>query len=275
MSLERATIPLDQIDASQRLRAIDPDHAALIAANMASKGLQTPIEVRPAKKADRYILVVGGHRLAAAKLLGWEAIEAYVLDVTADQARLREIDENLYRHELSELDRAVFLAERKALYEKLHPETKHGGDRRSDQVAILGDLAPRFTEDACDKLGVSERTLQRMIARAAIAPAVRARISGTRLARTGAELDALVRLPPDEQAKAVDLLLSGKEDAPTSVAAATRLLRGERKAVPDASDAKYAALLAGWRRADKSARDRFLDFLEQEGALAPAEREAA
>ncbi|WP_051356906.1 ParB N-terminal domain-containing protein [Azorhizobium doebereinerae] len=264
-------IALALIDTGERLRQVDPDRSLLIAASMKADGLRTPIEVRPAKKAGRYLLVVGGHRLDAATLLGWEEIAAYVLDLSADQARLREIDENLYRAELSELDRSVFLAERKRLHEKLHPATKHGGARPAEQVAIFGDLAPRFSADACEKLGVSERTLQRMIARAVIDPAVRKRISGTRLADKGSELDALVRLSPDEQAKAVDLILSGGDGAPRSVQAATDRLRGVRPTpAPSPDDAAWARLLKAWEDAPPRVQQRFLSHI---GAV--SQRDAA
>lgn len=41
------------------------------------------------------------------------------------------IDENLCRAEMSPAKRASQTARRKAIYIELHPETSHGGDRRS------------------------------------------------------------------------------------------------------------------------------------------------
>ncbi|MCX5497288.1 ParB N-terminal domain-containing protein [Kaistia dalseonensis] len=265
-------IQLADIDISQRLRPVDEAKALFIAAGMAKGGLETPIEVRPApKKAKKpYILIVGGHRCRAAFELGWTEIDAFVLDISADEARMREIDENLYRAELTELDRAVFLAAKKELYEKLNPSTKHGGDRVSEQVAIFGDLAPRFTAEVTERLGYSERTIQRVVARAAIPASIRARIAGTRLANTGAELDALLRLSPDEQAKALDLLLSGEEGAPRSVAAAHAALTGARAAQVAPSDAEFDGLLKAWRRAGQSARARFIADLQRQGAITAA-----
>lgn len=274
---ERTKLPLSKIEFSDRLRPVDEDHAMFIAAGMADEGLKTPIEVRPNKrKKGHYLGVAGGHRFRGAQILGWEEIECEVLDISADEARLREINENVYRVELSDLDRAVFLAEKKRLYEKLHPGTKHGG-ARAEHVAIFGDLAPRFTEETCERLGYSERTLQRVIARAKIDPAVRAKIAGSRIARTGSELDALLRLPPEQQLAAVDLILSGSEDAPVSVAAAARSLTGERPAIQSDDDQHLDALMKAWRRAGAPAKTRFKDFLVEQGEFRadPEQKEPA
>ncbi|MEP9350609.1 ParB N-terminal domain-containing protein [Xanthobacter sp. KR7-225] len=258
------------IDAEDRLRPVDPARALLIAAGMKEEGQKSPIEIRPdRRKKGRFVLVTGGHRLLAAQQLGWEEIEADILDLDDDKAKLREINENLYRAELTELDRAVFIAEKKRLYEKLNPAAKHGGDRRSDQAAIFGDLMPRFTAELQERLGYSERTLQRVIARAKIAPDVRAMLAGTAIADTGSELDALVKLPPEVQRQAVSLLLDEEaEDRPRNVAAAAAIVRGTRPAAPTPDEAALKALLTAWDRAPKGVRRRFIDQLVAQGALA-------
>lgn len=255
-------IPLGDIDTSNRLRPIDEDQATLIAASFGARGQDAPITVRPAPKRARkpWVLVAGGHRCRAAAILEWSDIDAIVREMTADQARMAEIDENLYRADLSDLDRAVFLAEKKRLYEAMHPETRHGGDRRSDQVAIFGDkIALRFTSEVVERLGLSERSIQRILGRARLTPDIRARIAGTRLARVGAELDALVRLPPDQQSQVLDLMLSGREDAPRTVAAAAVVVAGKRKPPLSPEDVEFDRLASAWKRAGARARARFLD----------------
>lgn len=261
------TIPLDKIIVSDRLRAVDPDKAMLIAASMADEGLNTPIEVRPVKKKPGFFqLIVGGHRVAGAKALEWDTIEAVVLDISADEARMREIDENLYRAELTALDRAVFLAEKKRLYEKLHPETRHGGDRKSEQVAIFGDLAPRFSAEACDRLGMSERTLQRVLKRASLPADVRARIARTPLADSGADLDALLKLAPEQRMAALDLIFSGDDAAPANVGAAVTVLSGARPQKVSDADALFDKFLALWKQMPAAAKARVVDFLAEEEA---------
>jgi ParB-like chromosome segregation protein Spo0J len=52
-------------------------------------------------------LVAGAHRLAAAKQLGWDNIECFILrDELDDQSRLWEIAENLHRAELTALEKS-------------------------------------------------------------------------------------------------------------------------------------------------------------------------
>lgn len=271
---ERMPIRLADIARSSRLRPVDHAQALLIASSMGESGLRTPIEVRvaPKKSAQPYVLVIGGHRCEAAAILGWETIDAIVVDLTADEARLREIDENLYRAELNALDQAVFLAERKAIYERLHPETKHGGDRRSDQAAIFGDLvANRFTDEVKDRLGLSERSVQRILQRARIADDVRTSLAGTKTARTGSELDALARLEPAQQRAVVGKILADPVRAPT-VSAALAAIEGARREAPKpAADLQYEALLKAWKAAGSAARERFTAYLQQSGALAAGE----
>ncbi len=49
-----------------------------------------------------------------------------------------------------------------AICEELHPETRHGGDRRSDQVANLATRSDdRFTAENAAATGRSERAVQR------------------------------------------------------------------------------------------------------------------
>ena len=82
-----------------------------------------------------------------------------------DEAELIQIDENLVRANLSDAERILHVARRKELYEKLHPETKHGGDRRSagarsssqneNLKAFVADIAVKTGKDqpACHPFG--------------------------------------------------------------------------------------------------------------------------
>lgn len=53
----------------------------------------------------------------------------------------------------------MFTKRRKEASEDLHPETRHGGDRKSDQVANLATRS--FAADQADATGAAERTVRR------------------------------------------------------------------------------------------------------------------
>jgi ParB family chromosome partitioning protein len=89
-------IRLDEIMVGRRVRRLSPDVVKQIARSMERVGLIVPITVR-LRRGDGYWLIAGWHRLEAAKLLGWSTINAGVWKMTALQALLAEIDENLIR----------------------------------------------------------------------------------------------------------------------------------------------------------------------------------
>ncbi|WP_164934803.1 hypothetical protein [Bradyrhizobium zhanjiangense] len=87
---------------------------------------------------------------------------------------------------------AKLIAKRKAAYEAVHPETRHGGSRRGSSRQI-GELKDRFTADTSAKTGKPERSIQRDATRAkALGPDLD-RVVGTSLDK-GAELDALAAM---------------------------------------------------------------------------------
>lgn len=247
------TIPLDDIELGERLREVDGAFAALLAESMAESGQMTPIEVREGHAPGKYILVAGGHRLAALRLAGFSTAEANLFTGTELQARLREIDENLIRHELTQLDRATFLAERKDIYEALHPEARHGGATKTKSFSS-------FADDVAERMGVSARLIQLAVARhQRMHPDVRRRLVGTWLANHGAQLDALARALPSEQMRAVELLFGDLAEGatrPGSVGEALAAVRGVRAPDVNADDAAVDAFLRLWRRASAAARRR-------------------
>ena len=148
LSYQRRTYPIDLADIAivDRFRSIDDATVKQLAMSMKTSGLQTPILVRHNRELNPesglhdgpdlggFALVAGAHRLEAARELRWPRIEAFVLDeLTADEVRLIELDENLMRAELTAFDRARSLGRRKELYERIYPETRQGGDHRSQE----------------------------------------------------------------------------------------------------------------------------------------------
>jgi len=263
--IQSITIGLIQVDG--RLRQVDPDHVAGIADSMQINGLQNPIEVTAVD--DMFFrLVSGAHRLAAAKLNEWQEIDAVVVTGSSDDLLLREIDENLMRRELSPLDKAVFLSQRKEVYERLYPETRHWMAGASFRWHASDKLS--FALETAAKLGVDKKTVERSVFRFRnIAPEVRDRIALTWIANKGTELDALTRADnADQQMQAVEMVLSGAEDAPKSIVAALNILRGVRQEINENADIEgFLKFQTAWEKNKYSAKEKnlILNFLEEKG----------
>ena len=234
-------IAVDRITVPKRLRAVDPAWVDTYAESIDRQGLQQPVQVR--QTADGWELIAGAHRLAAVRQLGRATIAASVWEATPDEARLLEIDENLYRRELSPFDRAKFLAERHTVWLRLHPEAapgKAGAAKRHHAAANLAVAS--FATSAAEKVGLSERSIRRAIALwNALSPAVREMIEGTDLADDGGFLAKVAKLPAKNQTAMVRLRLLGDRPLPTE----------------DTVEDQLKRLTAAWDRAGPQARDQF------------------
>ncbi|MBY4640323.1 ParB N-terminal domain-containing protein [Gluconacetobacter entanii] len=207
-----------------RIRPINEGYAEILAASFKERGQDTAIEVRYGsgeEDAPKYILVAGGHRFRAAELAEWTEINASISKLNADEARIKEIDENLLRQELDVLSRARSLYERKEVYLKLNPTTGHGGRRKKYQVPTIGTCStPRFSVDAASRIGVSESTIHAYIALyRSLQPETVKAIQGTTLADDRAELLYIGKIEsPIEQVSIVKKALeAGKK--PSELAA--------------------------------------------------------
>ena len=110
-------------------------------------------------------------------------------------------DRNLVRADLTEAESADHYAKRKALYLKLHPETKQGGapGKAGGGKKAMGAKMASFVKDTAKKTGKAKRTIARKTARGeAIDPQALDDVKGTCL-DNGTELDALAKLPAAEQ----------------------------------------------------------------------------
>ena len=175
-----------------------------LARSIAAVGLMNPITV-----TQDNTLIAGLHRLEAVKLLGWTEIECTVSDADGLQAELAEIDENFVRAGLSHRELGDLLLRRKELYEAIHPETRQGQRNgqtvKNDNLTVLG--AKPFSEDTADKLGVSKRTVERLVQTAAnLTPEAKKTIRDAGDKITKGDALKISRLPPDQQAEAAAVL---------------------------------------------------------------------
>lgn len=75
-----------------------------LARSIKLEGLIQPITVRPIGQA--YELIAGERRLKAAQILGWETIDARVLNLSDEDAAIKGLIENLQRQDLSPVEEA-------------------------------------------------------------------------------------------------------------------------------------------------------------------------
>jgi len=266
-------IALDAIEVGLRLRPVSGPHVSLLAASLQASGQHTPIQVGPMGPGGRHILIAGAHRVAAAREAGLTTLQAIVFEGSEDERKLLEIDENFMRHELTALDRSVFMATRKLIFERLHPETKRGGDRksgRSDQTELGFSLIPgqSFAAATAARLRISDRQVWKYLKRATLPALVRDMLAPSIWADNGAVLDGLVKLDREMQHKVV-LALTRAEKPARSLAAAKAEAEGRQAGPPrSADDLKLEQLLAVWERAPARARTGFLAFLVDDDGVA-------
>lgn len=234
-------IPLSEIDIpDNRARSFDPDEAQALAFIIAGTGLQHPIRVRAV--GNRFRLVAGRKRLEAFRLLEWEAIPATVSTAaTDDDARLEEVMENLGRYDLNKLDRCQHLYELKQVYERLHPEVKHGGDRGNQhtggktqnlRLATEGEEIFGFAAAMAEKIGMSRRSIELAVEIwTGLTPESRQRLACTRLANHQSGLKELSEQSPAAQAGVLDLILS-EPPAASTVSEAVAIFRKETVMTP-------------------------------------------
>jgi hypothetical protein len=109
-----------------RMRGLQPNKVDEIAESIRERGLLQPIIIRPCEGTG-YLLIAGRHRLEAVRKLKHNSIECRILEaLSADEALVAEIDENLMRADLTPSERAAHHAKRKELYLKLHPDICYG-----------------------------------------------------------------------------------------------------------------------------------------------------
>lgn len=216
---ELKLIPIDQIVVPDRLRAVEEESALAIAKSIVEHGLINPITVRstPAAKGGNWTLVAGAHRLRAFELNGEPEIDAMIVDGDKAEAQLIEITENLFRNDLSVMDRAISVQSYRDIWEEKYGKITRGGDQKSkDQVDPLkGEnrinliqmfeeevAAGSFSEHIADRMGVSVPAVKRLQQIAQnLHPTLRAQLRGTPAADNQSMLLKLAKEGPKQQQK--------------------------------------------------------------------------
>ncbi|WP_455466742.1 ParB/RepB/Spo0J family partition protein [Bartonella sp. B39] len=274
-------IALDLIVVPERIRPVDDEHAKALAQSMVREGLMNPITVRhtPNAKGGNYTLIAGAHRLRAAELLGYREIDAVVVQADKDNAALLEVAENLFRNELSVIDRALFVQTYRELWEKKYGEIQRGGDHGNqytkDKVA-KGNVYPlpndgdlngkvqslHFAKHVADRIGLSKRAVHYLTKISQhLQPELRAVLRGTALADNQAQLLKLAKMEPVAQRRVAIALQQVEGD----LRRAFDLVNGINTP-PHINEQEriFAQLLGVWQRADAQTKARFCDYLARE-----------
>lgn len=261
-------VAVSEVDATSRLRPVSEAGVQSLIDSVRELGvLKDPIHVRKLKhKKGALVLIAGAHRLEMARRLGWEVIPATVWDCTDDWARMMEIDDNLSGAEMDALDLCVFLAERKRVYEKLHPETRRGMAGASARWGASDTMS--FASNVAEKRAMSKRQIERLVS--AGTALGRDEVSKLRAAPRPvqlADLMTIAKAGPVDRYDIVEALHSGA--AKTAKAA----LKARAGAKPPRSDAdeKLLRLRDAWDRAPAAARRQFVEMRRDEVAPLLAE----
>ena len=258
-------VPLSEIDTRDRLRPVSEAGVESIIASIEEVGvMKDPVHLRR-KKNGQLVLIAGGHRVEAAKRLGWTEIEAKVwVDVTDDWSRMMEIDDNLAGAELTPLDTAIFLARRKEVYERLHPETKRGvaGAVARWDDATANIAVASFAKATAEKFSMSERKVFMLLAAGSRLSAKDAHL--LRSAPNPVSLTDLGELSkvgnPAARHEVVEAFAAGTaKKIKDAVKACAAREGGMQPTLKDPVEEAFKALSALWARAPKAAKRRFVE----------------
>lgn len=219
--MERRWVDIDTIHIGSRLREPDMAKVAELAKSISEIGMLNPPAVRFVDKMmingveehNAAILIVGHHRLLAAKKLGKESIECDVYDVDPLRAELMEIDENLQRAELSPAEEARHIRRRQEVWEEINGSSKAIGARAANAAMGKGDATEKssvaFTKETAKTSGKDERTIRQAARRGKELGDELRKIAGTSLDK-GVEMDALIKMKEPERKKIIERAAKGE-----------------------------------------------------------------
>lgn len=265
---EFKSLSLDKIVVPDRLRAVEDDHALAIQASIIEHGLINPITVRATPRGARpYTLVAGAHRLRAYELADedWSReIETLVIEGDKDEAALVEITENLFRNELSALDRAMFVMSYREIWERKHGKIEAGRRGNSANIAQLleDEAASGFSTHVADRLGLSKRSVEnaQRIGKH-LNPALRRELRGTPEADNGSLLLKLAKMPPERQSQ---IVVAYRDHRDIKQALSLTEPNAKAQSAKSLQDELLERLIATWARADAKTRAAFLKHVGPE-----------
>lgn len=184
-------LSIESITIGERKREIVEARVEVLKDSISELGLMQPIVV-----GEDMMLIAGRHRLEACRRLGFEKVPAVRKVYGSLEAELAEIDENLVRFELTDLERSIQYARRKVLYETKYPQLRKTTENSEGPVKS-------FVEDTAEKTGRStttvrdEANLGKEIVEN-LSPEVRSLIAPTKVAKNKTDIKRLLDEPDPE-----------------------------------------------------------------------------
>jgi ParB-like chromosome segregation protein Spo0J len=263
-------MPLDQVDIPAARHSAD--ELAAISDSIRAVGQLQTVVLR--QRGPRFEVVAGRGRVAALSRLGYPSVLARVLadgPQLDDLAALAEIDENICRVKLPAPERDRLVRKRVDILERLHPELSRASAKsRAGKASAAkrrgtpeaASSARSSTAATASATGRSTRCVQLSAARMErAAPEIIAAYERGELKPT--QVDELVKLPKDQQARVLDQV-RGKSRSETR-RVVQRLLHaesagdaGDRRKLVRGLDAALSTLMetraAAWQQRDDLAK---------------------
>lgn len=260
--IERLTtiteLPVADIKIEARLRDVSPDGVETLKGTITANGFVGRIVVR--RKKDGDYVMDGAHRLTAMRELGEVMIPCDVIRCSDDEAWMFEIDGNISGAGMSALDLAYFMARRREVYQRLHPESRQGSAAAASRWGMQLSFSALASTIAAER-GIKERQVYKIMAAGAkLGPDEYRRLSRCETKVTLSDLEALSKVSEaPERYYVIKALSSGSAKKVSAARKAYRAERGEGPAPRNATDAEFSRLVDAWKRASKAARRRFLE----------------
>lgn len=195
---------------ADRIRKVNDNKAFLIGQSVVAGELIHPVTVYRTPNGERsYTLAAGATRYRGHELHGLTEIDALVRKLDKAGARRIEIEENLFRDDLTKLERALHVIEYRSLWEAEHGKVAPGGDKRSAEYhsANLAEWSEdsaqgQFFAQALEDFGLSERAVRRaQFIGSKLQPELRNVLRDKPEADNQRVLEQLAGLEPDRQRK--------------------------------------------------------------------------
>ncbi|MBB3462011.1 ParB N-terminal domain-containing protein [Rhizobium sp. BK377] len=254
-------ILISDIVIPERLRAVEEEHAIAIAQSIVEYGLINPITVRstPNAKGGKYTLVAGAHRIRAEQINEEAEIDAMIVEGDKAEAQLIEITENLFRNELSVLDRAVFVQTYRDVWEGKYGKVEAGRPgNRANLAQLLSDEAEAgsFSKHVADRMGISRRAVEYLNKIAQnVHPDVRAAVRGTPVADNQSALLKIAKMEPQKQRQAA-IAFRAEPDLKKALALVDPAPKLPKAQIEQAT--LLSRLVTAWEDASEETRNQFL-----------------